>query len=813
MKSISATAVSALMLFIPFLSYASNYCVKAVVVNSQGEPEEFATWRIFPADTTATTPLTGNITDASGMIDTPLDIPGQFRLSLVGIDGSTLEQPFSVTDEQPVADLGRLAFSDARTRRLEEITVTAQKPIVVKEIDRIGYDVQADPEVATAPLIDILRKVPMVAVDAEGNITVNGSSDFKIYKNGRPNNSFTKNAKEIFKAIPASSIKKIEVITDPGAREDAEGVGAILNIVTDSETHLKGITGNISLFGYSNNPVPTPNIWLSSQIGKVTFSVNGGYYNLNRRESESSTTNDGYYYDSGNTLTYSDLSSSRSNTFFGGLDLSYEPDTLNLVTAAFNIYKNYSIYDVDRNYAMTAPDGHDIYSYRQTSFYPKSNYLDLDGSINYQRSTRLKGENITLSYQISTTGQKQRQQTDYTDIYNPPFDYTGIISDFDLRFFEHTFQLDWTRPVAGKHTLDVGAKYILRRNHSKNYRDYVSTDRSTYDNFCHNTDIGAAYADFRARFGKINARAGFRYEYSHLAAKFKDGQGSDFASEINDYVPNASLSYSFDDANTLKASFNRRISRPGISYLDPTVATTPNSTSSGNPRLHSAIFNTLLLNYSMIKPKFNVDVSLSYSFSDNMIVNKMDVAGDHIFYSFANVGHQKKLAANAYFQWSPTDKTSIYGNISYAFTRQSMPDGTSLSRPQYNPWVSLNQKLPWRMQLTANVGWWSGGINNDAYTYFDPGFAFFWNNFSVRKFFLSDDRLAIGVGLSNPFGPYSRKGRIITRTPDYYSLSESVSSHNFSVTFRASYRFGSLKASVKKTAASIENDDLQGRKN
>ena len=180
MKSISATAVSALMLFIPFLSYASNYCVKAVVVNSQGEPEEFATWRIFPADTTATTPLTGNITDASGMIDTPLDIPGQFRLSLVGIDGSTLEQPFSVTDEQPVADLGRLAFSDARTRRLEEITVTAQKPIVVKEIDRIGYDVQADPEVATAPLIDILRKVPMVAVDAEGNITVNGSSDFKI---------------------------------------------------------------------------------------------------------------------------------------------------------------------------------------------------------------------------------------------------------------------------------------------------------------------------------------------------------------------------------------------------------------------------------------------------------------------------------------------------------------------------------------------------------------------------------------------------------------------------------------------------------
>ena len=82
-----------------------------------------------------------------------------------------------------------------------------------------------------------------MSVDNEGNIQVKGSSDFKIYRNGRPNNSYTKNAKDIFAAIPASSIKKVEVITDPGAREDAEGVGCILNIVTDSETDMKGDNG------------------------------------------------------------------------------------------------------------------------------------------------------------------------------------------------------------------------------------------------------------------------------------------------------------------------------------------------------------------------------------------------------------------------------------------------------------------------------------------------------------------------------------------------------------------------------------------
>lgn len=812
MKSISVFTTLFILHLLFFHVYAADYHVKASVIDNEGLPEGYVTWRVFRTDSTATTPVIGNVTNDSGLIDASLPSEGNFRISLLGMTGASLEINFSISEDNPVADLGILTLSYEESTQLDELTVTAQKPIVVKEIDRIGYDVKADPEVATAPLIDILRKVPLVSVDADGNITVNGSSDFKIYKNGRPNNSFTKNAKDIFKAIPASSIKKIEVITDPGAREDAEGVGAILNIVTDSDTTIEGITGNISVWGDTNNPIPAPKIWLSSQIGKVTFSLNGGYYNMNRRESESSSTTEGYYEDTGNHLHFDENSSSTSNGYYGGLDLSYEPDTLNLVTVAFNAYQNFRKSDSERFYIMDNGNADKMYSYRQISFYPKSNYLDFDGNINYQRSTRLKGENITFSYQISTTGQKQRQQTDYTDLFNPPFDYSGIVSDFDLRFFEHTFQLDWTRPIAQKHTLDVGAKYILRRNRSKNFRDYVGTDQSTYDDFSHNTDIAAAYADFRAHFGKLSARAGFRYEYSRLAAKFKDGKSSDFGSDINDYVPNASLSYAFNDANTLKASFNRRISRPGISYLDPTVSTTPLSTSSGNPHLHSANFNTVSLNYSLIKSKFNLDMSVSYNFSNNMIVNTMKTVNDHIYYSFDNIGHQRRFSVSFYSQWSPSDKTMLYGGMYYSFTRQSMPDGTRLSRPQYNPWISVNQKLPWRMRVTANIGWWSGGLNN-AYTYFDPGFAYFWNNFRLQRFFLDNDRLAIGVGLSNPFGPYCRKDKTITRSPGYYAISENRFDHNFAVSFSVNYRFGSLKASVKKTAASIENDDLQGRKN
>ena len=113
------------------------------------------------------------------------------------------------------------------SKELEGIVVKAQKQLIKQEIDRIGYDVQADEEAKTQTVMDMLRKVPMVTVDGQDNIMVKGNSSYKIYKNGHYDPSLSKNAKETFKSMPASMVKRIEVITDPGAREDAEGVDAI----------------------------------------------------------------------------------------------------------------------------------------------------------------------------------------------------------------------------------------------------------------------------------------------------------------------------------------------------------------------------------------------------------------------------------------------------------------------------------------------------------------------------------------------------------------------------------------------------------
>ena len=128
------------------------------------------------------------------------------------------------------------------SKELDGIEVKAQRQLIKQEIDRIGYDVQADEESKTQTVMDMLRKVPMVTVDGQDNILVKGNSSYKIYKNGHYDPSLSKNAKETFKSMPASMVKRIEVITDPGAREDAEGVDAILNIVMVDGSKMQGIS-------------------------------------------------------------------------------------------------------------------------------------------------------------------------------------------------------------------------------------------------------------------------------------------------------------------------------------------------------------------------------------------------------------------------------------------------------------------------------------------------------------------------------------------------------------------------------------------
>lgn len=255
-QHISRALALMIVTLVALTASAADYIVKGLVVDSIGDPESYATVRIYTlADSVKPTIL--GTADLDGAFSFKLPSAGNYRVRIHSVGKAPVVSDVTLSASRHTADLGRIVTRAASTE-LGEITVTALRPVVSREIDRIGYDVQADDESKTVTLDEMLKKVPLVSVDPDGTIKVKGSTNFKIYRNGRPNNSFTRNAKEIFKAIPASMIKRIEVITDPGAREDAEGSSAILNIVTLEQTSTTGVTGNVSLNFNTLSAVPEP---------------------------------------------------------------------------------------------------------------------------------------------------------------------------------------------------------------------------------------------------------------------------------------------------------------------------------------------------------------------------------------------------------------------------------------------------------------------------------------------------------------------------------------------------------------------------
>ena len=302
-------------------------------------------------------------------------------------------------------------------KELESVVIKAQKQLIKQDIDRIGYDVQADEESKTQTVMDMLRKVPMVTVDGEDNITVKGNSNYKIYKNGHYDPSLSKNAKEVLKSMPASMVKRIEVITDPGAREDAEGVDAILNIVMMDGSKLDGITGVVSA---SYNSLNNTNLYtsLTGQMGKILLSVDYGYGGMSSKETENSQVTERTFLETGNHLLAKSAGSNPGDIHYANLNASYDLDSLNLLSASFcGYFYKLNVKGDGQQSLSNASDQH-IYSFSNHYWMPGYSHHSWNGRLDYEHKTRQKGERITLSYMLALTRQHTDQENTYADLAN-----------------------------------------------------------------------------------------------------------------------------------------------------------------------------------------------------------------------------------------------------------------------------------------------------------------------------------------------------------------------------------------------------------
>lgn len=222
--------------------------------------------------------------DIDGKFETDLKSTGKYILSLQSIGKVPAKKNFTLSSKKKVMDLGILYMHDD-SKQLGEVTVTAQKKLVKVELDKLTYSLDDDPEAQTSNTLDMLRKVPMITVDGNDEIQLQGSTNFKIYVNGKPSNMMNNNPADVLKSMPANSVKDIEVITDPGAKYDAEGVGGIINIITTRNV-LEGYTASInadaSVLGRMG-----AGAYISAKFGKFGLTGNYKYNHENSPWSES----------------------------------------------------------------------------------------------------------------------------------------------------------------------------------------------------------------------------------------------------------------------------------------------------------------------------------------------------------------------------------------------------------------------------------------------------------------------------------------------------------------------------------------------
>lgn len=681
----------------------TSFQVKGILLDSltqEGEP--YATIKIVKKEAPAKA-LKMLVTDMKGQFQEKVPGTGNFVMTITSVGRTPIVKDFSVKAGENLVDFGTLYIVDA-SNELGQVEIVAQKPLVKADIDKIEYNVQDDPDAQSNSVLEMLRKVPLVTVDGEDNIQVNGSSSFKVYVNGKPNNMMSNNPTEVLKSMPANSIKHIEVITNPGPKYDAEGVGGILNIVTVGsglEGYTATFSANVSNRGAGGGAFGT------IKSGKLTVSARYNYnYNDQPRNYSSGSqhvTSEAVTENSSN-LDYDGSNKGHGSFQSGSMEASYEIDTLRLVTMSFGLWGGGNKSNGSTDYIATFPENINaapIYSYSAFNR-SKSSWYSIDGGVDYQRLFKVKDRMLTFSYKINTRPQTSDSYTEYEidKGYNPDWaDYLkrlrNLHNDGEQNTTEHTFQADYTTPIGKLHTLEAGAKYILRNNSSEDDRfDADDTGKYEYNkeqssHYKHLNDIIAAYLGYGLKVKRLSGRLGVRYEHTIQDVKYLVGRGEDFTENFDDVVPSASIGYKLTDMSNLRLGYNMRIYRPGIWYLNPYLNDTdPSYISQGNSELDSEKSHAFNLSYSNFTQKFNINLSARYSFTNNSIENvtklmpdteieglKNPTGKDVLYSTYANIGKTRRASVSAYVNWNATPRTRIYMNMSGDYSYMEGSEG------------------------------------------------------------------------------------------------------------------------------------------
>ena len=711
----------------------------------------------------------------------------------------------AITGAQEVDTTG--CYSERRDT-IKAAAVTVRRDLVTADADKLTYNVQADPKAEGSNLIDILRNVPMLSINGEDKVLLNGSTDYKVLVNGRPTGMIARNFDQLIKTIPASSIKEIQVITNPPVKYDAEGIGGIINIVM-ARRLKSGYSGSLGAQGGTLG-MAGGNGYINAQLGKFTFSANasGMYYPTPKAHGVTDIEN--YSSDDHH---YQNLDFTSDNTFYSGafsLEASYEPDSLNLITLSgwTNFQKQLGEYDITESFWNTSR----VKTIEMQEPTVRTNrYNTFSGELAYQKTFRDDGGILTFSYSIDGNPNSTENHIIVVPVLN--------CTDYHRHSFntEHTIQqigqIDYFATLKQKHQIEAGTKYTLR-SHVADSQDELwdftakqwNIDNSNVNDLDYKQHIFAAYASYGYKFAKLTLKAGTRLEYTLNRGVSKSSSGDiTFDNSNFNVVPYLNAAWQIDAKNSLSLSYTRRLGRPSVDYLNPYIfEESPYSRMHGNPDLRTVVSDALTLTYRTSGETWDFTARTYGSLCDNKIEYLSKVYPDGVKVStYENAVTYDHINQMLSFNWNPGQRFSLQSSAQVGYNYFYAP--------------SLDQKndgVEWAFDLSTNVVLWqgatafasgsiSGGETTLQRTYRGVDYVY---SLGLRQGFLQN-RLILSATAVMPF-----QNRYCGPTRDTYA--ENYYQHNESWycprQFRISltWRFGKTSINFKHAKKTEVSDKL-----
>jgi outer membrane receptor protein involved in Fe transport len=777
--------------------YAQEAAVRGQIVDSaSAKPLRDVTINFLQPQTKASGTV---ISDKNGIFQTSL-LPGPYKVTITHSSYRKKMVHLAVQD-QPV-DMGNIQLV-AIMKSLAEVTVTSSRPLVEQKDDRVVYNVEDDPAAKSESASDILRKTPYVNVDGDGAIQVNGQTNFKVLLDGRETALFSQNVKEALKSFPGTTIARIEVITSPSAKYDAEGIGGIINIVTKKK--VTGYNGSVNAnFNNTGNRSGGMNI----SVKKGRLGVTGTYslmMNDDLKTRQLAVTTPGQ----ATAFVRREVGGPRKTDMFfnqGNIEFSYDLDSTNTLVVYGNMTKmkneslnNSSIYTLFSNGSSDT----DPYFFETRLSIPTYGF----------------GTDFIRKYK----GKPQKELTfRFQGLFNRNRNYTNsqqelgtsdrfILNNSEAFNSEYTIQADMVEPLKKGARIETGIKTILRKAHSDfesqvkfNKSGSYQVDPSNSNRFNYDQNVYGAYVSVNKITKAITARIGLRVEHTEV-----DGDFTTTATRVRqaytNLIPNVMLSKQFSKIMNSNFTYTFRLGRPSINSLNPFV----NNSDSlfityGNPDLGPQYIHSFMLQNRFFKGSRFISINTGFNFSNNLIIQNpgFNQSTGVTSITSVNAGQIREVILGFVSNLPVGKKWNVAINATGRFARIRNSLQTSFfNSTAGNVNGNFTYKPSQRFTITGNTGYFVPlRMPNSTF----PDNYFYGLNFGYKLF---KQKLTITTTFTN----FLEEERTLHfKTENAFFMTENMHTNPFrNIGVGLSYNFGRLKENVSKKKGVTNDDQVQ----